>query len=67
LFASASAVLIAYKRIFVSTKVAIEFFPFYAIRSGKAFDFGIGFFLETFQSFKFSLLFRERFQEASYK
>jgi hypothetical protein len=59
----------AYKRIFVSMKVAtaIKFFALYPMRSLEAFNLSVGFLLETFQSFEFSLVVRERFKKLSDK
>jgi hypothetical protein len=59
----------AYKRIFVSTKVAtvIKFFALYPIRSFEVFNLSVRFLLETFQSFEFSLVVRERFKKLSDK
>jgi hypothetical protein len=55
----------AYKSIFVSTKVptTIKFFALYPMGSLEAFDPSVSFLLKTFQSFEFSLFVRERDEE----
>jgi hypothetical protein len=46
---------------------AIKFFALYPMRSLEAFNLSVGFLLETFQSFEFSLVVRERFEKLSDK
>ena len=67
--ASTPAVLMAYKRMFVSTKLAtsIKFLSLYPMRSIESFNLGVRLLLETFQSFEFSLVIRERFEKLSDK
>jgi hypothetical protein len=59
----------AYNNIFVSMKVptAIKFIAPYPARSLEAFNLSVRFLLETFQSFEFSLVVRERFEKLSDK
>jgi hypothetical protein len=58
-------VLIAYKRIFVSIKVAttMKFFTGDPTRSFEAFDFRVRLLLPAFQFFEFSFVIRERFEK----
>jgi hypothetical protein len=46
---------------------AIKFFALHPMRSLEAFNLSVRFLLETFQSFEFSLVVRERFKKLSDK
>jgi hypothetical protein len=47
--------------------MAIKFFALYPMSSLEAFNLNVRFLLETFQSFEFSLVVRERFKKLSDK
>jgi hypothetical protein len=51
----------------VKVTTAIKFFALYPMRSLEAFNLSVRFLLETFQSFEFSLVIRERFKKFSDK
>jgi hypothetical protein len=53
---------------FVSTKLAtaIKLLSFYPMSSFESFNLGVRLLLETFQSFEFSLVIRQRFEKLSH-